>query len=149
MSQERSKSLRLVLQLAERAETEAANSLRLQRQQLQAQQQQLMQISQYIDEYNRDANRLGQSSVQQMLGQRAFLGQLDQLKETQTQAVSQLDQQTQKAEVNWQQLYQRRQKLEQLIAELDAAHQKMLDGRLQKEMDELSNRMFAMHEHRY
>jgi len=139
---DRTKSIRLVLTLAERAETEAADRLLQQRRQLQSHSEQLQQIVNYNQEYSSQISQLGSINVQQMISQRNFMSQLSQLLQSQSETVDILRQQTQKAEFLWHQQYQRRKKLADLVEQLEREQDKLEQGRLQKELDEMSRGIY-------
>ncbi|WP_317931684.1 flagellar export protein FliJ [Halioxenophilus sp. WMMB6] len=143
MRHDRTQSLRLVLTLAERAETEAAKQLQQQRQQLQAQSSQLQQLSDYNQEYTSQIGQLGAVNVQQMVGQRNFLSQLHQLLHSQTQTVDLLQQQTDRAQTLWYQRYQRRKKLAELIEQVEREQDQQRNQQLQKELDEMSRHLYS------
>lgn len=143
MIQERTKSLRLVLNMAERAESEAATRLQQQRLQLESQRDQLQQIASYNDEYSAQINHLGAVSVEQMIGQRNFMSQLAQMMQSQSETVDILQQQTAKAEQQWHQQYQRKQKLGELIERLEKEQNQLEQQRLQKELDEISRNLYG------
>lgn len=142
MRKDRTKSIRLVLTLAERAETEAADRLLQQRRQLQSHSEQLQQIVNYNQEYSSQISQLGSINVQQMISQRNFMSQLSQLLQSQSETVDILRQQTQKAEFLWHQQYQRRKKLADLVEQLEREQDKLEQGRLQKELDEMSRGIY-------
>lgn len=143
MSKNRTDSLRLVLSMAERAENDAADRLRLQREQLHTHVNQLQQIVQYNREYGDQIGRLGSMNIQQMIGQRNFMSQLGSMVESQTDTVDALRQQTQKAEQQWYSHHLRRKSLIELIERLELEQNRVEQARLQKELDELSRGFFA------
>lgn len=143
MIHDRTKSLRLVLSIAERAESEAAAVLQQQRSQLQSQAAQLQQIASYNQEYSCQINQLGTVNVEQMIGQRNFMAQLSQMIQSQSETVDILRQQTAKAEQQWHQQYQRKQKLSELIERLEQEQNLYEQQRLQKELDEISRNLYG------
>lgn len=138
----RTTSLRLVMSMAERAESDAARRLHEQRQQLQSQADQLQQITEYNQEYSVQIGQLGSVNVQQMVGQRNFLSQLSHMIQSQSETVDILRQQTAKAERLWHEKYHRRKKLAELIERLEREQNRLEQARLQKELDEISSGLF-------
>ncbi|BFM06731.1 hypothetical protein GCM10025791_13010 [Halioxenophilus aromaticivorans] len=135
--------MRLVLNLAEKAESDAATQLQQQRLQLQSQSDQLTQIANYNQEYSTQINQLGSINVEQMIGQRNFMSQLSQMIQTQSETVDILRQQTERAQQQWMVQYQRKQKLGELIEKLEREESQLEQQRLQKELDEISRTMIG------
>ena len=141
-SQQRSQRMKVVLQLAERAEEAAATTLQSSRQQLQQAEEQLQQIEDYQQHYIQELNaQNGRVSVQTLMNDRQFLQQLTGISATQRQQIEQLQQQEGQCLHNWQLCYQRRQNIENLIERLQQAENLDEEKRLQKQLDELSSLM--------
>ncbi len=140
MAQLRSKRMAIVLQLAERAEQDAAEKLALAREQLGGDEQQLDQLQSYRQDYISRINaKVGAQSVQQMLSDRSFVGQLEQAVEAQQHKVRQTQQNYQQHLHLWQQAYHKRSNIEELINRMRDAESQEAEKRLQKELDELSS----------
>ena len=134
----------VVLQMAVRAEEGAAAQLEQSRQQLSQAQQQLQQVENYqqgyIDALNRPKS--GQSAYS-MINDRQFLEQLSFVCRTQAGQIEKLRQNEDNSLQNWQQCYQRRRNIEQLIEKLKRGENLAMEKQLQKELDELSSSLLA------
>lgn len=134
----------MVLQMAVRAEEGAAAQLEQSRQQLSQAQQQLQQVEDYqqgyIDALNRPKS--GQSAYS-MINDRQFLEQLSFVCRTQAGQIEKLRQNEDNSLHNWQQCYQLRRNIEQLIEKLKQGENLAMEKQLQKELDELSSSLLA------
>jgi flagellar FliJ protein len=140
---QRSKSLKVVLSLAEQAEQQAARALREQRIQLESQQRQLREITAYNNQYAEQISQLGSRDIHQFTSQRNFLGQLGELIRAQSETVGVLEQQAERARNHWQSEYVRRKTIADLIEKIEREEDLAQQKRLQKELDEISILMFA------
>jgi flagellar FliJ protein len=138
MGLQRLKSLHVVLSLAEQSEQQAAKLLREQRLQLESQQQQLQEITNYNQQYSQQINTIGHANIGQFISQRNFLGQLGQLIKAQSETIGVLTQQTERAQSRWQSEYLRRKKIAELIAKIEREDDLNAQKRLQKELDEMA-----------
>ncbi len=139
MAKKRSQRMAVVIDMAERAEQEAAQTLGHAREQTAQAQQQLQQVSEYQIEYERALNKPKQGvSVQALMNDRAFLAQLVQVVNTQHAQLESFKVNEGNALHNWQLCYQRRRNIEKLIEKLKSEEDAETEKKLQKEMDELS-----------
>ncbi|MGH1371904.1 MAG: flagellar export protein FliJ [Cellvibrionaceae bacterium] len=139
MAKPRSKRMLVVLDMAERAEKSAAQTLEQARHQVAHAKQQFEQVSEYQAEYERALNQPKQAvSVQVLMNDRLFLAQLVQVVTAQRGQLDQLRAGEDSALHNWQLCYQRRKNIEKLINSLKNEEDAVLEKKLQKEMDELS-----------
>lgn len=140
MAQQRSQRMLIVLQLAERAEQQAAEHLATAREQLGSDERQLNQLQDYRLDYISQINgKLGAQSVHQMLADRSFVAQLEQAVETQQQKILKTQQHYQQQLQIWQKAYHKRSNIEELINRMRDSEAQEADKRLQKELDELSS----------
>lgn len=139
MAVKRAQRMKLVLQLAERAESDAADALQQYRDKLEQAKAQLQQVADYQSEY---IDKLNQKKAPrngaEMLNDRQFLQQLSEAEQAQQERFQQLEQQQPHFLSNWQALYQRRKNIEKLIARLNKSEDQATEKQLQKEMDELA-----------
>lgn len=143
MAQKRSQRMVIVLQLAERAEQEAAEKLAVAREQLGNDEQQLTQLQDYHNDYIHQINsKTGAQSVQQMMADRSFVGQLQQAVDVQQQKIASTRQHYQQQLNQWQLAYHKRSNIEDLINRMRDDESQEADKRLQKELDELSSLNF-------
>lgn len=148
MAIKRSQRMIVVLQMAERAEEAAAKQLEQSRAQVAQAQQQLQQVEEYQQEYVQELNRPRSGvSAYAMINDRRFLEQLHKACQGQMVQIRQLRDQEERCLRNWQQCYQRRRNIEQLIARLQQDENALLEKQLQKELDELSSVLLARERH--
>jgi flagellar export protein FliJ len=139
MAGKRAKRMKLVLQLAERSEQEAADALQQYREKLQQAQAQLQQVADYQAEYIAQLNeKKSPKNASEMLNDRQFLQQLSEAEQAQQERFIQLERQQPHFLSNWQTFYQRRKNIEKLIVRLNKSDDELADKQLQKEMDELA-----------
>lgn len=148
MAVKRSQRMVLVLQMAERAEEMAARQLEQSRSQVAQAQQQLTQVEAYQQDYVRALNQpqVGVSAYS-MINDRQFLQQLHLVCQSQAAQIRQLRDQEERCLRSWQQCYQRRRNIEQLIGRLRHEESALLEKQLQKELDELSSVFLARERH--
>lgn len=139
MAVKRSQRMKVVLQLAVRAEEGAASQLEQGRLQVMQAQQQLQQVEEYQQGYINSLNqpKSGQSAYS-MINDRRFLEQLSFVCRTQSGQIDQLRQNEENCLRNWQLCYQRRRNIEQMIEKLKQGENLLMEKQLQKELDELS-----------
>jgi len=139
MAVKRAQRMKLVLQLAERAERDAADALQQYREKLQQAEAQLQQVADYQAEYIGKLNKKKTpKNAAEMLNDRQFLQQLSEAQQAQQERFTQLERQQPHFLSNWQTLYQRRKNIEKLIARLHKSEDQVAEKQLQKEMDELA-----------
>lgn len=135
----RLKRAALVARLAKRKEDQAAELLRLWRQRVTAQSDQLQELHRYQQAYL-DAARATQQTLHELQANRQFLTQLDKVVTEQTQRLAQMEQQFSAYCQQWQSLHQRRKMLESYQDRLAAEAQQELDRQWDKLCDELAAR---------
>lgn len=140
---QRSKSLKVVLSLAEKAEQQAAHAMREQKNQLESQQRQLQEITAYNNRYAEQISQLGSRDILQFTSQRNFLGQLGELIRAQSETVGVLEQQAERARNNWQSEFIRRKTIAELIEKIEREEDLAKQKRLQRELDDISILMHA------
>lgn len=139
MAQQRSKRMAIVLQLAEQAEQAAAEHLQQYRDQLNAAETQLQQLLDYQQEYIDQINAKQQLSAREMISDRSFIGQLDDAAGAQRQKLAQCHRDCDQAMLAWQQAYQKRNSIAELIDKMKLEENALMEKQLQKEIDELSS----------
>lgn len=148
MAVKRSQRMAIVLQMAERAEEAAARQLEQSRSQVAQAQQQLQQVEEYQKDYTQALNQPKAGvSAYAMINDRRFLEQLHLVCQSQMAQIHQLSEQEARCLRNWQQCYQRRRNIVQLIDKLKQNESALLEKQLQKEMDELSSVLLARERH--
>lgn len=148
MAVKRSQRMAIVLQMAERAEEAAARQLEQSRSQVAQAQQQLQQVEEYQKDYTQALNQPKAGvSAYAMINDRRFLEQLHRVCQSQMAQIRQLSEQEERCLRNWQQCYQRRRNIVQLIDKLKQNESALLEKQLQKEMDELSSVLLARERH--
>lgn len=144
MAQSRSQRMQVVLVLAERQEQAAAERVGAARQQLRAEEEQLSQLQEYAQQY---LNAYGACKdnvrAEQLMGYSSFLQRLEQAKNDQQQRLSRVQQQLDVVIGVWQQAYQKRESIKNLIQKLKHEEALLADKRLQKELDELVNQAYS------
>lgn len=140
MAVKRSQRMGVVLRMVVREEERAAAQLEQSRVQLSQAQQQLQQVEEYHQGYVDALNqpKSGQSAYS-MINDRRFLEQLSFVCRTQASQIEKLRQNEDTCLHNWQQCYQRRRNIEQLIEKLKLGENQAMEKQLQKELDELSS----------
>jgi flagellar export protein FliJ len=148
MPLKRSQRMLVVLQMAVRAEEAAAQQLEQSRSQLAQAEQQLKQVEEYQQGYIQALNQPQQGvSAYSMINDRLFLQQLSVVCDSQAAQIRQLHQNEENCLRNWQQCYQRRRNIDQLIDKLKQGENALLEKQLQKELDELSSVFLARSRH--
>lgn len=148
MAIKRSRRMVIVLQMAEREEDTAARQLQQSRNQVAQAEQQLQQIEEYQQGYTQALNQPKAGvSAYAMINDRRFLQQLHVVCQSQMAQIRQLRDQEARCLSQWQQSYQRRRNIEQLITRLKQDENALLEKQLQKELDELSSVFLARERH--
>lgn len=129
--------------MAERAEQDAAQSLKHYRDRVVTEEQQLEQLqdyrAQYLQQYQGRQNGLHAS---EMIGYSAFIQRLAQVLADQEQKLGQMHGQLSQLQTQWQQKHHRRQSVEELIERLKREENAVLERRLQQELDELAAQQY-------
>ena len=136
MAQTRSSRMAIVLNLAQKEEENAAQSLNIARQQLLSEQEQLQQLDDYRNQYLADYSvSSAPRNAQQLINYSSFIQRIDQLKLERSQKVERAERVVVKAQTVWQQLYQKRKSIADLIERYKVEEQLAIDKKLQKELD--------------
>ncbi|MGN0921460.1 MAG: flagellar export protein FliJ [Cellvibrio sp.] len=144
MAQTRSSRMAIVLNLAQKEEENAAQSLNIARQQLLIEQEQLQQLDDYRNQYLADYSvSSAPRNAQQLINYSSFIQRIDQLKLEQSQKVERAERVVVKAQTVWQQLYQKRKSIADLIERYKVEEQLAIDKKLQKEIDDLTTQRFS------
>lgn len=144
MAQTRSSRMAIVLNLAQKEEENAAQSLNIARQQLLSEQEQLQQLDDYRNQYLADYSvSSAPRNAQQLINYSSFIQRIDQLKLEQSQKVERAERVVVKAQTVWQQLYQKRKSIADLIERYKVEEQLAIDKKLQKEIDDLTTQRFS------
>lgn len=143
MAEKRSERLKVVLQLALKAQQDVADLMAQQHQKVGLERDQLQQLQQYSEEYQQQvaSNNKG-LRAQELISSRAFLQRLTNLQLNQQQKIQQLNAVIDQLTAEWQKRYHRRQSIENLIERLKTEESAELDKQLQREIDELSSQAF-------
>lgn len=143
MAAKRSERLKVVLQMALKAQQDVADLMAQQQQKIGVERDQLQQLQQYSLEYQQQVagNNKG-LRAQELISSRAFLQRLSNLQVNQQQKIQQLNAVIDQLTTEWQKRYHRRQSIEKLIERLKTEESAELDKQLQREIDELSSQAF-------
>lgn len=143
MAAKRSERLKVVLQMALKAQQDVADLMAQQQQKIGVERDQLQQLQQYSLEYQQQvaSNNKG-LRAQELISSRAFLQRLSNLQLNQQQKIQQLNAVVEQLTTEWQKRYHRRQSIEKLIERLKTEESAELDKQLQREIDELSSQAF-------
>src|SRR5690606_34565443 len=82
-------------------------------------------------------------NAQQLINYSSFIQRIDQLKLEQSQKVERAERVVVKAQTVWQQLYQKRKSIADLIERYKVEEQLAIDKKLQKEIDDLTTQRFS------
>lgn len=142
MKKSRSKRLSVVLDLAERQKDAADRFLAESQQRLQHAELQLLQLQNYMLEYQQQFTEAGQKGLttDQLQQHQAFIGRLEQAMRQQHETIRVAQQQLEQVKQYWQGVYARYKGIEKLTAKAKHSEQMLLDKREQQESDERSQR---------
>ncbi len=137
------KRMKLVIELAQKAENDAASQLGEIQTQLQTEQQRLQDLNDYYNSYKQNANApTGSVSVQTIQNARYFLQQLDTAKQAQTHQITHVTQQKDQQQKHLQEKYMRRRMLESLLEKIKQDEQAIVDKKEQALLDEWTSVKF-------
>lgn len=143
MAAKRSERLKVVLQMALKAQQDVADLMAQQQQKIGVERDQLQQLQQYSLEYQQQVTSNNKGlRAQELISSRAFLQRLSNLQLNQQQKIQQLNAVVEQLTTEWQKRYHRRQSIEKLIERLKTEESAELDKQLQREIDELSSQAF-------
>jgi flagellar FliJ protein len=134
----KSKRLEPVKQLSESREQDAARALGQSNQALLAEEQRLVELQQYRDEYHNYVQQKGAAGVMasKLLELQRFLGNLNQAIEQQKRVVERARQEQAQVKHSWQQARGKHQAMNKVIERYRQDEQLAADKREQKEIDE-------------
>ena len=148
MSDRRIQRLTPVVDLATRAERDAARVLGQAQQKLLQSENQLRDLQRYLSDYQQQWLTSGRQGVsgQWMVNYQRFLGQLDTAIEQQGRSVEWNRDNLRKARERWQQCHMRLEGLRKLVQRYQDEARRVADAREQKQFDELAQRMLVRRE---
>ena len=148
MADRRIQRLTPVVDLALRAERDAARALGQAQQKLLQSETQLRGLQRYLSDYQQQWLTSGRQGVsgQWMVNYQRFLGQLDTAIEQQGRSVEWSREGLRKARESWQQCHMRLEGLRKLVQRYQDEARRVADAREQKQFDELAQRMVARRE---
>ena len=139
MGENRAQRMQVVLLLARQHEDKAAQQLTLMKDQLNGENQQLRELSEYKDQYLHGHAQLHTGiRPQELINFTNFMTRLNQACSDQTVKIARIEQQITLLQQKWREKYQKRKSLEELIQRIEKEESAQLDKQLQKEMDEFS-----------
>lgn len=148
MSDRRIQRLTPVVDVATRAERDAARVLGQAQQKLLQSENQLRDLQRYLSDYQQQWLTSGRQGVsgQWMVNYQRFLGQLDTAIEQQGRSVEWNRDNLRKARERWQQCHMRLEGLRKLVQRYQDEARRVADAREQKQFDELAQRMLVRRE---
>ncbi len=136
----RSQRMAVVLKLLSHHEMLAAREFEQYRQRMDNEQRQLVQLREYRQEYMAaGATVRGAIDMQAMQRQRHFLAHLSSTVEAQQSKLVGMEATLKQLKDVWLNIYQRREKMAELIKQYEKAESQAMDKLLQKELDELAS----------
>lgn len=137
-----------MVDLATRAERDAARVLGQAQQKLLQSENQLRDLQRYLSDYQQQWLTSGRQGVsgQWMVNYQRFLGQLDTAIEQQGRSVEWNRDNLRKARERWQQCHMRLEGLRKLVQRYQDEARRVADAREQKQFDELAQRMLVRRE---
>jgi flagellar FliJ protein len=140
MAESRAKRMQVVLTLAERQEDDAAKKLSQFREQLAMEEQQLVELRDYANQYLHAQGELRQGVLaHELINYSSFINRLNEACREQETKVQRYKVILDSFQQQWRVKHQKRKSIEELIARLLQEDNLLLDKRLQKELDELSS----------
>lgn len=140
MAESRAKRMQVVLTLAERQEDDAAKKLSQFREQLALEEQQLVELRDYANQYLHAQGELRQGVLaHELINYSSFINRLNEACREQETKVQRYKVILDSLQQQWRVKHQKRKSIEELIARLQQEDNLLLDKRLQKELDELSS----------
>lgn len=148
MGDRRIQRLTPVVDLATRAERDAARALGQAQQKLLQSENQLRELQRYLSDYQQQWLTSGRQGVsgQWMVNYQRFLGQLDTAIEQQGRSVEWSRENLRKIRERWQQCHMRLEGLRKLVQRYQDEARRVADAREQKQFDELAQRMLVRRE---
>lgn len=144
MIEKRSVRFKIVLNLAQQDEDNAAEKLNMSRAQLQQEQVQLKQLQDYSAQYIADlSGKSTQVRASQLINYTSFIQRIHLLQQEQERKIMRAERLVEQTQSIWQQLYQKRKAIQDLIARYVSEEEAALDKKLQKEIDDLTTQKYS------
>ena len=144
MAESRAKRMQVVLVLAERNEQQAGQKVSQYRQQLDAEAEQLRQLDDYANHYLQlYTDRKESVKAQELIAYSGFIQRLGLARKEQQAKLNKMEAALAQLQQAWQQAYQKRESIKDLIGRLQNEENQLVDKRLQKELDELVGQAYA------
>lgn len=144
MAQSRSQRMQVVLVLAERKEQQAGQQFSQYRVQVEGEREQLRQLEDYAAQYlNTYSERRTGVRPHELIAYSSFIQRLAEARKDQENRIARMQVNLNRLQQLWQQAYQKRESLKDLIARLQQEESVVLDKRLQKELDELVGQAYV------
>ncbi|MBA4501058.1 flagellar export protein FliJ [Marinobacterium marinum] len=140
MSRQRSQRLEVVLAVAERKRREAERFLAEARQRVSQGEQGIVQLENYLGEYQQQFTATGRQGVDigALQARQAFMQKISDTMQQQEQALLQAREQVQQVQAYWQQTYAREKGIERLVEKARMDETRVKERKLQQELDERS-----------
>ncbi|HSC67318.1 MAG TPA: flagellar export protein FliJ [Cellvibrio sp.] len=143
MAESRAQRMQVVLTLAVRQEDDAAKKLSQFREQLAQEEQQLIELRDYANQYLHAQGELREGVLaHELINYSTFINRLHEACREQEAKVERYRLALESLQQQWRVKHQKRKSIEDLIVRLQQEDNLILDKRLQKEMDELSSQQF-------
>ncbi|MES2672683.1 MAG: flagellar export protein FliJ [Pseudomonadota bacterium] len=147
MVESRAKRLQVVLMLAERKEQEAGQQLSQQRALVTAEEQQLRELDEYAKQYLQNyAARKIDIRPHELIAYSSFIQRLGEACKEQQVKVERLIIILDKIQLRWRTAHHKCEAIKELILRLEHDENLLLDKRLQKELDDLTNQQYSRKE---
>lgn len=144
MAESRAKRMQVVLQLAQRQEDAAAQTLSQAREQFEVEQQQMQQLRDYAAQYHQEyAGQRQAVQAQQLINYSGFVTRLGELCREQEAKLRRLQLGLNQLQAQWRTAYQKRKAVAELIERLLQEEAQQQDRRQQKAMDEFSSQQYS------
>jgi flagellar protein FliJ len=144
MVESRAKRLQVVLMLAERKEQEAAQQLSQQRVLVTAEEQQLRELEDYAKQYLQTYSaRKVDVRPHELIAYSGFIQRLGEACKEQQAKVERLIIILDKIQLRWRTAHYKCEAIKELILRLERDENVLLDKRLQKELDDLTNQQYS------
>ncbi len=146
MNKSRSKRLGVVLDLASRQKETADRYLADSQQRLRHAETQLIQLQDYMLEYQQQFTQAGQQGLttDQLRQHQAFIGRLEEAMRQQHETIKVARQQLEQVKQYWQSVYARYKGIDKLTTKAKITEQQVMDKREQQAIDERSQRRNGM-----
>lgn len=139
----RSKRMEVIEGIIQQQENRAARALALARNQLGEEESKLLELNNYLADYEKNMLSQGGQGVtgQQWQNFQYFIGQLEKVIQHQHQSIEQAENQLQKIQQRWQQIHIKRKSISTLVENIRLEEWVVEEKKEQKELDELVNQL--------